>query len=127
MRIFITGPSCSGKTTFASRFDGVTVISLDSASKSMKGILHLLPNDKSDIVIIEGLPFGKSDTAREFLELCDLVFLLDVPFYTRIYRSYKRDGLGGFPRWLYNEVSWLLFCRSLIASCSTVTHFADSR
>lgn len=114
MKILLTGPSCAGKTTLACQLPVSKVVHLDSYKDGT-----LIRDTSSEVrleqvLVYEGIVSGSEFSARGFLDLMNLVLLLEPPLPSRFLWCISRDGAMGTFRWVYNEFCWWFFARSLV-------------
>ena len=114
MRVFLTGPSCAGKTELARQLPAAVVIHLDEA-RDGQSMANTWPEEQaSGLVVYEGIPCGSDASVKKFLREMDTVLVLDTAVTVRLLRCCRRDGWRSIFRWLYNEWCWRVICRPLI-------------
>jgi uridine kinase len=113
MRVFLTGPSCAGKTELAKQLPAV-VIHLDQARDEQSMTESGREDHASDLIVYEGIPCGSDSSVKKFLGEIDMVLLLDTAVTVRLLRCWRRDGWQSTFRWLYNEWCWRVICCPLI-------------
>jgi len=118
MRIFVTGPSCSGKTLFARQWAEADCIHLDHWRDTGEALARLRAGEErgraEGPTIYEGIVSGRASDVEAFLAEIDVVFVLRAPFLLRLARAVGRDGIGVLGGFLRNEFHWRTFCRPLI-------------
>ena len=119
MRLLLTGPSCSGKTTICRANQHGRRIHLDQVGPVDDWIDSL---DAHEHVVFEGLPSGSDQGIAAFRDHMDQVIVLAVPFGIRLARMIARDGPEGLGRFLYNEFAWNTYLAASFAASTRVVH-----
>jgi energy-coupling factor transporter ATP-binding protein EcfA2 len=121
LRILVTGPSCSGKTTYCRALAGRRIVELDS-QPSLEGLLSA-PEDEA--LLFEGIPSGSDSEMANFVSRMDLILLLTTSFEARLQRMLARDGPAGLGRFLYNEFAWRSFVAGLFEGNARVWRVSE--
>ena len=113
MLILITGPSCSGKTSFSRLWSDVDRIHLDRKPADLVCRLRQARQQEGP-TIVEGLLDGGPGAIRTIVESVDCVIVLTDALSRRLVRAVRRDGLLGVPYFLYNEFCWRTYVRPVV-------------
>ena len=123
MLIIVTGPSCSGKTSFARNWSKSRLVQLDTYT-TLECLAHALADldvAENQTIILEGVVSGTPSDAIDLIGRADCVIVLKAGFFARLGRAVRRDGPQCLARFLWNEFAWHRYCKPLLGKCEDMT------